>query len=441
MAFSGWRWLSRRIWRKRLRRPAAKKKVPAKKTPAKVEKDEKAPAKKAPPKKAPEEKAPAKKAPAKEAPAKKGPAKKAPPKKAPAEKGPAKKAPPKQVEPSEPAPKQASRPARKQQVKIFKLQHARAADMAGIVSDLMGDQTRASADQRTNSLLVRGDGDALKVVEEMLLRLDEPVKPKEPRKPEKSKEAATKTTAVLSAARGANALVAVAANGAKVNKGDQLFKLDSSRIEAELQRLMVEQAQLQSRLQLQDAQRKRTSSVAEAELVNAQSNLQQAKIDKEAFLSGKKVVAEKQLDAAIAVAQEALALAQTRVASSDREFQIKKAKAELEVAQLQKKVFDQFTVPRELIVLDAEIKKAENEVKLVQAEQNATTQDLAAELQALELERKQHAQHVERLRQELKKYVQQAPRAGTVRHATSLGKGAVVRQGQTVVLLESKAAD
>jgi hypothetical protein len=58
--------------------------------------------------------------------------------------------------------------------KVFSLRNSRAADAARILSEILGGAvTRMAVDERTNSLLVFGDEDTMKIVEGLALKLDE----------------------------------------------------------------------------------------------------------------------------------------------------------------------------------------------------------------------------------------------------------------------------
>jgi hypothetical protein len=60
------------------------------------------------------------------------------------------------------------------EIKVFALRNARAVQAAEIVDSLLGaGVVRVAIDERTNSLIVAGNGDSLKVIEALLLRIDE----------------------------------------------------------------------------------------------------------------------------------------------------------------------------------------------------------------------------------------------------------------------------
>ena len=64
------------------------------------------------------------------------------------------------------------------EIKVFSLENAKAADAKGIVSDLVGNVVKLTADERTNSLIGIGPKGDLEVVEALLLRLDESQEPR-----------------------------------------------------------------------------------------------------------------------------------------------------------------------------------------------------------------------------------------------------------------------
>jgi hypothetical protein len=60
------------------------------------------------------------------------------------------------------------------EIKVFALRNARAVQAAEIVDSLLGaGVVRVAVDERTNSLIVAGNGDSLKVIEALLMRIDE----------------------------------------------------------------------------------------------------------------------------------------------------------------------------------------------------------------------------------------------------------------------------
>jgi hypothetical protein len=60
------------------------------------------------------------------------------------------------------------------EIKVFALRNARAVQAAEIVDSLLGAGiVRVAIDERTNSLIVAGNGDSLKVIEALLMRIDE----------------------------------------------------------------------------------------------------------------------------------------------------------------------------------------------------------------------------------------------------------------------------
>jgi hypothetical protein len=65
------------------------------------------------------------------------------------------------------------RASRQFKVKVFRLQHAEAEEMAKMVVNALGPEGSVAADDRTNSILVTGPEEELEVIEAVLLRLDE----------------------------------------------------------------------------------------------------------------------------------------------------------------------------------------------------------------------------------------------------------------------------
>jgi hypothetical protein len=65
------------------------------------------------------------------------------------------------------------RALRQHQVKVFGLEHADASEMVKMVVNALGPEGSVAADNRTNSILATGPEEELKVIETVLLRLDE----------------------------------------------------------------------------------------------------------------------------------------------------------------------------------------------------------------------------------------------------------------------------
>jgi hypothetical protein len=68
---------------------------------------------------------------------------------------------------------QASLPIEDSETKVFSLRHVKAPDASGTLESLFGSHVRVATDDRSNSLIVIGKTDTLKVVEAILLRLDQ----------------------------------------------------------------------------------------------------------------------------------------------------------------------------------------------------------------------------------------------------------------------------
>lgn len=216
--------------------------------------------------------------------------------------------------------------------------------------------------------------------------------------------------------------------GTKVQSGDVLVKLDSSALESDLTKQQI------------------ACNNGEAELVEAQCNLDAARIKKQAYIEGTYMLELLSIHNRVSVAhrevrqaKEDLIAIKQRVAEKnasareleDGHFAVQKASDELNLAQTSHRVLEKFTKECMLCQLDNDIKVAEAKLK---SQQGSYGVDMA---------------RLKQIESQIEKCIIKAPQAGQVVYAnetswrgtkeTVIAPGELVREGQVVIRMHDSA--
>jgi len=212
--------------------------------------------------------------------------------------------------------------------------------------------------------------------------------------------------------------------GKQVEKGEKLVELDSSALEREL---------LQQQI---------VCNSSKAAVIKAQNSLDTAKIDLEEYVNGKFVVEEKNILSKKLVAEEDRSRAEqyvdysknlfnkgfiTKIDLAADEFAVKRTKNELEKAEIELKVLQEYTKQKMIMQLESNIKTSEAH---------------------LDSEKHSHEIDLERLKEieeQVEKCVIVAPEPGKVVYASQTGgrgrmeviieEGAMIRERQVIIRL------
>lgn len=219
-------------------------------------------------------------------------------------------------------------------------------------------------------------------------------------------------------------ILEIVPEGTYVEKGDFLVRLDSSALEAD-------------RIKLQMACAQSLAAVTEA-----QNTLETAKANRDEYLDGQYKLSEQKLESQRLVAKQGDSRAKENLVYSERlaakgyitklqldaeRFAVKKAENELNSAELELKVLQDYTKPKQIKQLESAIKTAE------------------AQLEARQHSHEIDAENLRRIEEQIQKCVMTAPEAGEVVYAnvtdnrggseTIIEEGVLVREHQVIVRL------
>lgn len=262
-----------------------------------------------------------------------------------------------------------------------------------------------------------------------------------------AKQPARKRIEIRSPLPGANAILTMVKDGTKVEEGDLLITLDSSGLQAELERLRIEVA------------------AATAEIVAAKTGLRRAEIEshktdvaalalKVAELRCNAHSAEldaemKTIEREIEVAQKSLDLVKRHVKNTVGDTgagnSLEEAAAELEILKAEA-ALETATNKKRLLEIMRPLKEAELELDMKQTEMELAMMKLAA-AEELEVARASLAAHEQKLQMEKDRLERieelialsdvRAPSNGTVQYVVKgvAAEGALVRERQPLLLL------
>ncbi len=346
------------------------------------------------------------------------------------------------------------------QIKVFALQNSAARDVLDVIDSIFGEETlRFAADERTNMVVVKGRPDTLAEVEAVLVRLDEAQaagqqRVAQPRIKARLRVAPPREGVELrSQVQGTAVIRFLVPAGTKVTKGDLLVQLDDSTLIPGMEMLRTE-------IEVVTAEIAALQNAADAvgDLETAEAELKLARLRRTHFDAESKLellAAESE----ITVAAAALEFAQSehtrleQLAQSGQintgevpaaAFEMMKARSEYELAKAQKALRVEHTRPLRLAELELEVQQHEWNLEQARREVEAQRAQRQKERRLLEFQLNIKSRELARLKDQIDKCKILAPVNGTVRYAGPRGKdgaamieeGAVVREGQSLMLLE-----
>jgi HlyD family secretion protein len=237
---------------------------------------------------------------------------------------------------------------------------------------------------------------------------------------------------------GKTTILSLVSEGTKVQKGDMLVELDSSKlldqkVDLQIQEQNAEAAFIRAREDLAVAENQAKSDVNIAELT-----LDFAKQDLKKYIEGEYPNELKEAEARITLAQEELQrveetlkwsekLAQEKYLSQTElqadELAVSKKRLDLELAKNNRDLLENFTHGRKLAELESNVKQAEMALERTTRKARADVVQAEAELKAKESEFERQKDKLKKNEEEIKKTKIYAPADGMVVYATSAKSG------------------
>jgi len=252
--------------------------------------------------------------------------------------------------------------------------------------------------------------------------------------------------------------------GAIVEEGDLLVKLDSTPIEEELTEDEQQLDNARSQLIAAEVTLENTTSQAQSNIEQAELDYRFAQLDLEKYLNGEYPQQLAQAQAAVKVAEEDKARADETVAASRElyeagyitENELKgdeaaaiKAQLDLEIAQGELRVLQQYTHEQQKEQLEADVRQAEAELERVKNKAKADVERAKAELNNAQAQLTRRERDVKEERENLANCEIRAPIAGRVVYAPQgnrwrqeepLAEGSTVRFNQEIIHLPEAGA-
>ncbi len=237
---------------------------------------------------------------------------------------------------------------------------------------------------------------------------------------------------------GKTTILSLVPEGTKVQKGDMLVELDSSKlldqkVDLQIQEQNAEAAYIRAREDLAVAENQAKSDVNVAELT-----LDFAKQDLKKYVEGEYPNELKAAEASITLAKEELQRVEETLKWSERlakekylsqtelqadELAVSKKKLDLELAKNNRDLLEDFTHGRKLAELESNVKQAEMALERTTRKARADVVQAEAQLKAKESEFERQKDKLKKNEEEIKKTKIYAPADGLVVYATSAKSG------------------
>ena len=239
---------------------------------------------------------------------------------------------------------------------------------------------------------------------------------------------------IKSEVEGKTTILFLVEEGTEVKEGELLVELDSSRLLDERidQQIRVQNAEaafIRARENLAVAENQAQSDIDRAELT-----FEFAKQDLRKYLEGEYQNERKEAESRITLAKEELQTAEEKLRWSQRLFEkeyisrtelqidelsVNKRKLDLELAENNLRLLEDFTYPRNLAELESDVRQAEMALERTKRKAKADVVQAEAELRAKDSEYKRQQDKLTKLEEQIKKTKIYAPADGLVIYATS----------------------
>jgi HlyD family secretion protein len=240
--------------------------------------------------------------------------------------------------------------------------------------------------------------------------------------------------------------------GRHVQEGELLCELDATqlidkRVQQEISLRNAEAAFVKSSqtYQIQVSQN-------ESDIEKAKQKLEFAKQDKAKYLNGDKVLSEKKAEETIILSDEEHKRAQEKVDWSKKlaekgfltntelegdELSLTSAKIKLEQGQREQNILKEYSIPRQIATLDADLREAERELVRVKLQADARLVDFKADRDTNEAKLQLEKEKFAKLEKQIAKARIVAPKAGMVVYAKQeeqgrMGSAQPIQEGTTV---------
>lgn len=270
---------------------------------------------------------------------------------------------------------------------------------------------------------------------------------------------------VKSQVEGKTNILFLVPEGTQVSKGDLLIELDSSKIKDEKAQqqitvLNAEAAYIRAREGLEVARNQVASDLAKAEL-----DYKFAQVDLKKYQAGEYPQAILQAMASITIAREELQRAEDKLGWSQKlykegyitrselqgdELAAKRKRLDVELAESNLRLLEEFTHPRKLEELNSNLEQTENALERAKRKATADIIQAEAEFKAKESEFERQKANLEKLSEQIEKCKITAPVDGVVVYATTgkskkyssgpMEEGLEVLEGQPLIHLPTNSS-
>lgn len=272
---------------------------------------------------------------------------------------------------------------------------------------------------------------------------------------------------IKSEVEGRTTILFLVEEGTEVKQGDLLVELDSSkllddRIDQQIRVQNAEAAFIRAREDLAVAENQAQSDIDKAELT-----LEFAKQDLRKYLEGEYQNERKEAESRITLAKEELQTTEEKLRWSQRLFEkeyisrtelqidelsVNKRKLDLELAESNLRLLEDFTYPRKLAELESDVKQAEMALERTRRKAKADVVQAEADLRAKDSEYERQKDKLAKIEEQIEKTKIYAPSDGLVIYATSaqprfwrsnqepLDEGREVREREELIYLPTALA-
>ncbi len=240
---------------------------------------------------------------------------------------------------------------------------------------------------------------------------------------------------IKSELEGHNTVIWVIDEGSRVKKGDLLLEFDASTLEEKHKEQKVSVVDKDSALLVTKEKLEITEGDCEAALLDAEIALQLAQMNLDKFNKGDNPKNISQYQSDIALADEELQRAEEKLTWSKKlfgsgyltrtelqadELAAKRSKIKLDMANIAKQVYDQFTVFKERASLETSLRKAKRALVRTKFQNESKMRQVKSEVTSKELQYVRAKDRLEDLTTQIKKSKITAPVDGVVLYASSV---------------------
>ena len=240
------------------------------------------------------------------------------------------------------------------------------------------------------------------------------------------------STEITCEIEGGGKLISIVPEGTRVNKGDEVCRIDTEALDKRISEQEVKSSQAEGKVKTATSELEVQKNKGEGEIAKAELALKLARLDHEAYRDGEAIVELKKRQGAAQLGEKELKEAEDNLEFTRRlvkkgltQFQQLKVmelatEAKRYVKEQQQedvRVFNDFVKRRKITELEAKEADAERELRRVTQSSTAAIEKAESELAAAERTAKLESNELERLTARREKYVVTAPSDGIVIHS------------------------